>query len=185
VKKSANLTWESDGGALPTIKRDCQQWYALQTRHKYEKKVSASLASLGWDIFLPMLRSTRQWSDRRKKITTPLFPGYTFVQLDEQSLVQKKFLQTDGVLGLISFGGNAVPVAREQIETLRRIGSMDVPFSLHPFLKAGQRVRICGGCLDRLEGVLLQAEGKKLVISIDCIQRAVAISIEGYELQLL
>jgi len=185
VKKSANLTWDSNSGALSRTEADFPRWYALQTRYKYEKKVSAQLSRLGWETFLPLLNGTHQWSDRRKKIATPLFPGYTFVQLNAQSLIQKKFLRTDGVLGLISFAGNAVPVPREQVESLRRILSINVPFSLHPFLKAGQRVRIRGGCLDKLEGRLLQADGKKLVISIACIQQAIAISIEGYDLQLL
>jgi len=177
--------WESNSGALPASEPESPSWYALQTRYKYEKKVSAQLTRLGWEIFLPLLKSTHEWSDRRKKIATPLFPGYTFVQLDAQSLIGKKFLQTDGILALISFGGTAVPIPREQIESLRRVVSMDLPFCLHPFLKTGQRVRVRGGCLDKLEGTLLQVDSRKLLISIGCIQQAIAINIEGYELQLL
>jgi hypothetical protein len=49
----------------------------------------------------------------------------------------------------------------------------------------GQRVRIRGGCLQGLEGVLLQHEEGKLVISIESIQRSLAIEIKGYELELV
>jgi hypothetical protein len=49
----------------------------------------------------------------------------------------------------------------------------------------GRRVRIRGGCLDGLEGILEQNQEKSLVISIESIQRSVAIKIEGYELELI
>ena len=52
-------------------------------------------------------------------------------------------------------------------------------------MKAGQRVRVRGGCLDGLEGLLLQHDEGKLVISIESIQRSLAIEIKGYELELI
>ena len=58
-------------------------------------------------------------------------------------------------------------------------------FALHPFVHSGQRVRIRGGCLQGLEGVLVQHEEGKLVISIESIQRSLAIEIKGYELELV
>jgi transcription antitermination factor NusG len=94
-------------------------------------------------------------------------------------------LKNEGIIGLISFGGTPAPVPERQIDDLRKLLSRDVPCSLHPFLRIGQKVRIRGGCLDGLEGILEEAGHKRLVISIDSIQRAVAISIEGYELQLI
>jgi hypothetical protein len=56
---------------------------------------------------------------------------------------------------------------------------------LSPFLTAGQRVRIRGGCLDGLEGILKENDASHLVISIESIQRSVAVQIEGYELELI
>jgi hypothetical protein len=60
-----------------------------------------------------------------------------------------------------------------------------VPFSLHPFIHVGRRVRVRGGCLDGLEGVLLQNQERKLVVSIESIQRSLAIDLQGYELDLV
>jgi transcription antitermination factor NusG len=57
--------------------------------------------------------------------------------------------------------------------------------ALSPFLTAGQRVRIRGGCLDGLEGILKENDASHLVISIESIQRSVAVQIEGYELELI
>ena len=96
-----------------------------------------------------------------------------------------ELLHTAGVIGLISVRGVATPIPAKQIDDLQKLLSQKVPCSLHAFLKVGQRVRIRGGCLDGLEGILAQRGDKTLVISIESIQRAVAIAIEGYELEMI
>jgi transcription antitermination factor NusG len=161
------------------------QWYAIQTRYRFERKVTAQLQSQGLETFLPLLKEIHRWSDRQKPVDTLLFPGYTFVRLDPSPLVQKKVLKTAGIIGLITFAGEAPPVPAKQIDDLRKLLSQNVPCGLHPFLKVGQKVRIRNGCLDGLEGILHEAGQKKLVISIDSIQRAIAIGIDGYDLQLI
>jgi transcription antitermination factor NusG len=96
-----------------------------------------------------------------------------------------ELLHTEGVLGLIGFRGEAIPIPGKQIDDLKELLSQKVPCSLHAFLKVGQRVRIRGGCLDGMEGILQQRGDKALVISIESIQRAVSIAIEGYELEMI
>lgn len=76
-------------------------------------------------------------------------------------------------------------VPPKQIEDLQLLLRENGLFSLHSFVKAGQRVRIRGGCLHGLEGVLMQHEEGKLVISIESIQRSLAVEIKGYELELV
>jgi transcription antitermination factor NusG len=94
-------------------------------------------------------------------------------------------LRTEGVLRFVAFGTETNPVPARQIDDLKKLLSHKVPCSLHAFLRVGQRVRIRGGCLDGLEGILEQNQEKSLVISIESIQRSVAIKIEGYELELV
>jgi len=168
-----------------SISSNLATWYAIQTRYRFERKVTTQLQYQGWQTFLPQFKTIHRWSDRQKRVETPLFPGYTFVRLNPSSLIEKRFLKNEGIIGLITFGGTPVPVPDRQIDDLRRLLSQDVPCSLHPFLEVGQKVRIRGGCLDGLEGILEEAGNKNLVISINSIQRAVAIRIEGYELQLI
>jgi transcription antitermination factor NusG len=88
-------------------------------------------------------------------------------------------------MGIISFRGAPIPIPAKQIDDLQKLLAQKVPCSLHAFLKVGQAVRIRGGCLDGLEGILAQRGDKNLVISIESIQRSVAITIEGYELELI
>lgn len=161
------------------------QWYAILTRYRFEKKVVAHLANKQVRTFLPLLEETHRWSDRRKSLQIPLFSGYAFVWLDLSSPSRLDVLRTEGVLRFVTFGGDANPVPAKQIEDLKKLLSHKVPCSLHAFLTVGRRVRIRGGCLDGLEGILEHNEEKSLVISIESIQRSVAIKIKGYELELV
>jgi transcription antitermination factor NusG len=160
-------------------------WFALQTRHRFEKKVAAQLASKEMEVFLPLRQENREWSDRQKLVTVPLFPGYAFVRSARTVALRLLVLQTAGVMGFVSFAGTAAIVPQKQIEDLRLLLAQAVPFSLYPFLRAGQRVRIRGGCLHGVEGLLTRRDKDKLVISIEAIQRSLAIEIQGYEVDLI
>jgi transcription antitermination factor NusG len=166
-------------------KAEVEEWFALQTRYRFEKKVAAQLSSKGLEVFLPLRKENREWSDRHKQVTVPLFPGYTFVRSARSFALRLLVLQTAGVMGFVSFAGTAAVIPKKQIEDLQLLLAQHVPFSLYPFLHSGQRVRIRGGCLDGVEGLLAQRDKGKLVISIASIQRSLAIQIQGYEVDLI
>jgi len=170
--------------ALP-LSLQAAQWYSIQTRYRFERKVTDQLQQKGLQVFLPLVRELHHWSDRCQPVYVPLFSGYTFVRFELSAGLRLELLHTGGVIGLISARGVAIPIPAKQIDDLQRLLSQKVPCSLHAFLKVGQHVRIRGGCLDGLEGILEQRGEKNLVISIESIQRAVAVTIEGYELELI
>jgi transcription antitermination factor NusG len=188
--------WDSLGGAMsPTVSQSTSskktpletgelRWFALETRHHCEKRVVQELSKKGIETFLPERTEIRNWSDRRKKTKVPLFAGYAFVLLDRSRDTRLRVLQTAGVMGLVSSHGQAVPVPTDQLEHLRRLLQENLPCSLHAFLRAGQRIRVRGGSLDGIEGILVDSGAKHLVISIACLQRSLAVRIEGYELEL-
>jgi len=170
----------------PRIIVECSlpQWFAVQTRYRFEKSVVAQLTQKNCEVYVPLRTERHGWSDRKKVITVPLFPGYAFVRINQSRESRQAVLHTAGLLGFVTFGGTVVPVPPTQIEHLQLLLQQKVPFSLHPFVQTGQRLRIRGGCLDGLEGLLLQNEKRKLVISIESIQRSLAIEIQGYEVDL-
>jgi len=161
------------------------QWYSIQTRYRFERKVTVQLQRKGLQTFLPLLEEFHCWSDRRQPVYVPLFSGYTFVHFELSAGLRMELLHTEGVIGLISFRGVPTPIPAKQIDDLQRLLSQKTPCALHAFLKIGQQVRIRGGCLDGLVGILEQRREKNLVICLESIQRAVAITIEGYELELV
>jgi len=164
---------------------DLPQWFAVQTRYRFEKKVIAQLRHKSCEVYLPLLTEHHTWSDRRKVVTTPLFPGYAFVHIDQSQAARQTVLRTAGLIGFVNFGGMVTAVPTKQIEDLQLLLREKGLFSLHAFVNAGQRVRIRGGCLDGLEGVLVNRNKGKLLISIESIQRSLAVEIKGYELELV
>jgi transcription antitermination factor NusG len=161
------------------------QWFAVQTRYRFEKRVVAQLNHKSCEVYLPLLTEHHTWSDRDKVVTIPLFPGYAFIHIDQSHDARRNVLQTAGLIGFVHFGGIVVAIPSKQIEDLQLLLREKGLFSLHSFVQAGQRVRIRGGCLHGLEGVLVQHEKGKLVISIESIRRSLAIEIQGYELELV
>lgn len=162
-----------------------EAWLVVQTRYRFEKKVAAHLSGKGLQVLLPLRKENRRWSDRDADVTVPLFPGYAFVCCDRSTMRRLAVLQTAGVMGFVSFAGAAAVVPNKQIEDLQLLLSQAVPFSLYPFVKVGQRIRIRGGCLDGIEGLLTQRDKDKLVISIESIQHSLAIEICGYEIEVI
>jgi transcription antitermination factor NusG len=137
--------------------------------------------------FLPLVTEVRRWSDRKKKVELPLFSCYVFVKLVASNNDERmRVYRTNGVFRIVSMRGEAIPIPDEQIEALRAVVTQQVPWKEHPFLKIGQRVRIRGGSLEGVEGVLLSRNGDRtLIISVDAIQRSLAVRVEGYDVEAL
>jgi transcriptional antiterminator RfaH len=165
--------------------RSGAHWYAVQTRYRSERKVSGLLESQGVETFLPLLEEIHHWSDRRMPVEIPLFAGYGFVRVVLSAASRLDVLRTKGVIRFVNFGGEMTPIPAGQIDDLKMLLSKKIPCALHAFLKIGQKVRVRGGCLNGLEGILEQNGEKQLVISIASIARSVSIKIAGYELELI
>ena len=168
--------------ASPILSRP--QWYAVQTRSRHEKKVAAELGDRGVRAFLPLLTQIHRWSDRNKQVEVPLFPGYVFVHTLAAPEARVSVLRTPGVANFVGNHGKGTPIPDKQIEDIQTILNHKVPVATHPFLSINQRVRIRGGSLDGVEGVLVGMNADlSLVVSVDLIQRAVAIRVSGYEVE--
>src|SRR5581483_10697295 len=161
-----------------------QNWYALLTRARHEKIVAQRLREVGVTSFLPLVSEVRKWSDRKKLVEFPLFSCYVFAKLTPTNEGRLKALRIEGVYSLVGIWGEGTPIPEEQIEAVRRIVEQRLAWHAHPFLQIGQRVRIRSGALDGVEGILVGRSGEStLVVSIDAIQRSLAVRIDGYNVE--
>ena len=155
-----------------------RQWYAVRVRSNYEANVSTVLDNKGVERFLPTYRARRKWSDRIKTLDMPLFPGYVFchIPLEERNLV----LTTAGVVDIVSVGRVPAPITESEIEAIRTVVNSRVHAEPWPFLKVGQTVRINGGSLQGLEGILIRVKNAwRLVLSVTLLERSVAVEIDA------
>jgi len=160
------------------------QWFALHTYPRHEKRVAAELQGKGLEVYLPLVSRRHQWSDRQKQVELPLFPCYTFARIDASVEARLNVLRVGGVLGLVGGGGRGTPIPDSQIETVRTLLHHKIPVDPYVFLKVGQRVRVRGGSLDGLEGILVRRDGsRRLVVSVENLERSLSISIEGLDVE--
>jgi len=163
-----------------------QFWYAIYTRARHEKAVTSLLRQKDVSAFLPLLAQTHRWSDRRKVVEVPLFPGYAFVRVAATAQAHLQVLQTAGVVGFVGNGHCGVPIPDKQIEDIQTVLAQRVPCAIFPFLRVGQRIRIRGGCLDGVEGQLITLRGDRtLVISVEPILQSLAIRLDGYDVEIV
>lgn len=171
--------------ATPDQLASIPQWYAVHTRAKHEKRVAAELARKQITTFLPLITEIHKWSDRKAKVEVPLFSCYLFVNIDPSAEARISVLRIPGVLTFVGGNHRGAAVPDQEIESIQALLARKVPFAPHPFLQVGQRVRVRGGALDGIEGVLERcgAGGSRLVLSVQTIQRSLSISIEGYDVE--
>jgi len=152
-------------------------WLAIHTRHQHEKMVARSLAFKGFEVFLPLYTRIRQWSDRTKELSAPLFPGYVFLRGHLEQEI--RILTTPGVLGLVGFGGVPAIIPEVEIEAVRQAIARRVQVEPYPFLKCGDWVRVKSGPLEGLEGILVRYKRQfRLVLSVQLIQKSVAVEVD-------
>lgn len=159
-------------------------WFAIQTYARHEKRVASQLILKGVDHYLPVVSRYSQWSDRRKLVDLPLFPCYLFVHIVPSSECRIQILQVAGVIAFVGSGSHPAPIPDNQIEDVRTLIQSKVALDPYPFLKIGQRVRIRGGSLDGIEGILVRRNGaRRLIISVDSLERSLSICVEGLEIE--
>ena len=124
-------------------------------------------------MFLPMRKSTKQWSDRRKILETPLFPGYVFCRFSPDRFIS--VLATPGVIDILRTGNRLHFVEDHEIAALQRVVTCGIDCEPCAYIETGQRVRVDHGPLRGVEGVVLRSKTNyRLVLSVNLLQRSVA-----------
>jgi transcription antitermination factor NusG len=154
------------------------QWFAVQTRYRYEQRVARNLTAKSVENYLPLLREVHAWKDRRKSLEVPAFGGYLFVRLEEAQCSRVRVLETAGVVRLLGHHGGLDPVPEREIESLRLSLASGAPCMRHPYLAAGTLLRIERGPLKGLEGRLVRtANALRVVVCVASVGQAVAVEV--------
>ena len=154
------------------------KWYAVYVRSLHEKKVHQMLLERELTSFLPLLETWKQWSDRKKKVSDPLFRGYVFVNIDMRK-DHINVLDTEGVVKFIGIGRKPSVIGERDIEWLKKlVREPDAVNGVVASIPAGQRVRVLAGPFKDLEGVVVkQGREMRLVVFFESIMQGVEVSI--------
>ena len=158
------------------------KWFAAYTCAHHEKRVASQLAERAIPCYLPLYESVRRWKDRKKRLELPLFPGYLFVQMRPRDRL--RIAGVSGMVRLVGFGGQPTAVPEGEIVAIRACLEQECRIEPHPFLRAGQRVRIARGVLEGTEGLFVRKKGTfRLVLSVGLIMRSVAVEVDASDVE--
>jgi transcription antitermination factor NusG len=140
---------------------------------------ASSLIYKGFEVFLPQYTAVRQWSDRAKKVSAPLFPCYVFLRggLDQWLNI----VTAPGVQDLVRFAGVPAIIPDVEIEAVRQTLVRCGHVAPHPFLKGGDWVRVKCGPLEGIEGILVRHKKQsRLVLSVEFLQKSAAVEVDAW-----
>jgi transcription antitermination factor NusG len=156
-------------------------WSVLWTRSNFEQLVYSTLAAKGFQLFLPRITAWSRRRGTRRMEQVPMFPGYVFLHHEMDKAAYVEVCRTPGLARILGERWDRLAVVPdEEIDAIQRMLSAKLPIAPYPYLREGQRVRITAGPLADVEGILVRSKPNKglLVVSIDMLQRSVAVEVD-------
>lgn len=144
-----------------------EHWYVILTKYNCEKKVQKSLDYHGFKTFLPLYTTIRQWSDRKKKVVTPLINSIVFVHTSPHLL--NGLYEFANVKGVLKDQGNPAIVRKHEINNLKIIAKewngelISENLDKKPLSK-GDYVEVLRGPFAGVFGVLLEINGNHRIV---------------------
>jgi transcription antitermination factor NusG len=138
-----------------------KKWYAIYTNPRAEKKVASLLSNKGFEVYLPLQTTLKQWSDRKKKVEEPLFKSYVFVHI----LFEKEhldLLNTAGVVKFVRIGKDLSPIRPEIIRAIQlSLENFDELLTSSEHLTLNQAVEVIAGPLQGYKGIIAEQQGNR------------------------
>ena len=159
------------------MEQNNEKWIAVYTKPRHEKTVEKELQQKGFEVFLPLLRERRNWSDRKKWVEFPLFRSYVFVRIELKNTLF--VLQTIGVVRVVKFGEDAAIVNDDHIRAIKLmiVGGYN-PKAMDYFVE-GDPVEVKDGPLKGLVGEVVRLDNHdRLVVRVDAIQHSISVQID-------
>ena len=157
-----------------------RRWWAIYTKSRQEKSLARQLLALEVPFYLPLIPKVSNIGGRRVKSLLPLFGGYLFLYASDEERMQA--LATNRIAQMWS-----APQSQDLTHDLQQIRALidsGVPLTTEGRLAAGQRVRVTGGALEGLEGVVVSRRGEdRLLVAVQFLQQGVSIQISDYMLE--
>jgi transcription antitermination factor NusG len=181
VRKPTAVPARLDGGPCAGVDT---AWHAVWTRSRHEPLVCAELANKGIEAFLPTIIQVSRWSDRKKSIAWPLFPGYCFARFEPDDL--SRVWRSTGVVAVLSNAGRPIPIPAVEIEALQRMMASGVAYDPFADLLPGARVRVVNGPLTGVVGRLLRKGAEHiLVLAVELLNSGARVQVSGWDIERL
>ncbi len=154
-----------------------KHWFALYTKPRHEFKAREQLTEIGVDTYLPTITVTKQWSDRKKKVTEPLFKGYIFINSSE--IERNSAVARESVIKTIFFDGKPAVIPNQEIESIKKMLESPEKIKVFNGITKGVIVKIESGPFEGIEGIVssISDDENTLSVSMQLLNRTISVSI--------
>lgn len=143
-------------------------WYVVYTKPKWEKKVADKLNQLGIECYCPLITQIKQWSDRKKKIETPLFNSYVFVQLPDSD--RNLVFQAQGVVRYLFWLGKPAIVKDQEIEIIRTsLKSPNLKDVSVTAIQVGDKIKLESGAFVNQDAIVQEVSNNYYVLVLEAL----------------
>ncbi|MBK7567422.1 MAG: UpxY family transcription antiterminator [Bacteroidetes bacterium] len=159
------------------------QWYILYIRSRSEKKVMERMQKRNFIVYLPLIKTVRQWSDRKKHVLVPLFNGYLFIKVDPTQFASVRMI--DGVVNFVQQEKKHAMIGEEKILSIKKFIETGLPMeaSSENFAQ-GERVKINFGPLKDCEGELINIKNvKQFIVRLEMINQVLIVNVPAAYLE--
>jgi transcription antitermination factor NusG len=140
-------------------------WFVLYTKPRNEKKVADALEQIGIEAYCPMKEEIKQWSDRKKKVVTPLLPSYVFVQIEEAK--RNDVFEVNGIVRYLFWLGKPAIVKEEEIESLKEFTQNKYTKISSRGLQPGDKMQIESGAFIGQQALIKEVMPNKLILILE------------------
>lgn len=133
-------------------------WYVIYTKSRCEKAVADKLSLSGVEVYCPLLKKKKHWSDRWKWVEEPLFRSYCFVNVDEKD--RELVFSVQGVVRYVYHCGQPATIREKEMNLLKNwLMEYDHDSIETTNLNANDRIRIRSGAFMDQEAEVLESKG--------------------------
>lgn len=144
-----------------SVNASAAQWYLIQCKPRQEDRAEKNLRTQNFSCYCPQHWVEKIHRGKKAVIKQPLFPGYLFIHLCKLNDNWHTIRSTRGVLRLVTFANEPLPVADDIIDDIRtRLSKV----ANQPLFKAGMPVAITEGPFRDLNAVFCRADGEERAI---------------------
>jgi transcriptional antiterminator RfaH len=148
-------------------------WYVVYTKPKWEIKVAERLNAIGINAYCPLITKMSQWSDRKKKISLPLFNSYIFVQLEEKD--RNRVFEVAGAIRYLFWLGKPAVVKDSEIIAIQNwLSTPDIYDIDLDVLKKGDKIILESGPFVNQPAIIKEVKQNHFILileSLGCVLR--------------
>ena len=146
----------------------------LYTKSRFEKVAYENLLTAGYEAYLPLHRTLRQWSDRKKWVEAPLFSSYVFAKIEPKQV--QNVLLVRGITRFIYFNGQPASMRDKDIELIKKLLESNIPIEIEDGLpEIGEYVTLKEGVLAGYTGKVTGVSSSKIIVELEEFNKSIIV----------